>query len=88
MCCLLYNACASYVCCLLYNACASYVRIFRSLQFELSVEDYLIQKDCSGLALKLQQEGLDPMLVVRLDKMVTKVTKVDVMVTKVRWTKW
>ncbi|CAL8319523.1 unnamed protein product [Boreogadus saida] len=40
--------------------------------FELSVEDYLIQKDCSGLALRLQEEGLDHALVVRLDKMVTK----------------
>ena len=47
------------------------------------MEDFLIQKDCSGLALKLQQEGLDHILVVRLDKMVTKVTKLDKMVTKV-----
>ena len=87
------------MCCVFYNTTVELhtcvVCIFRSLQFELSVEDYLIQKDCSGLALKLQQEGLDHILVVRLDKMVTKVTKVDVMVTKVdmmvtkvRWTKW
>ncbi|KAK0134161.1 Synaptonemal complex protein 2-like [Merluccius polli] len=53
------------------------VRALDGRQFEVSVEDFFVQKDCVGLAMMLHDEALSETLVVRLDKMVAKELAVD-----------